>query len=94
MNAYRHAGGVGQTVDAAIEDGELRIVVSDEGPGFDLAAMPAKPDGIGLRGLRERIESLGGEFEIDSAVGRGVRLRMSLPLGILSDVESDTGRRC
>ena len=75
MNAYRHAGGKGQRVDCRIESGRLVVSVIDDGPGFE----PGRPGGgLGLAGLRERAESIGGEFRIDSAPGAGTRLTMAL----------------
>lgn len=77
-NATRHAGGAGLRVAAALAPGGLiEIAVSDAGPGFDPAA-PPRPGGLGLRGLAERIESLGGSFAIDSRPGAGTTLRLGL----------------
>ncbi|MEQ9124590.1 MAG: sensor histidine kinase [Alphaproteobacteria bacterium] len=81
MNAFRHGGAAGQRVACAIEDDALRLTVEDEGPGFDAAGQPFSANSLGLMGLRERIESVGGEFMIDSAPGRGVRLVMTLNIG-------------
>lgn len=63
-NAFKHAEGTGQSVAADMHSGKLIVTVSDKGPGFDLDA--GTRDGIGLSGLRERVESLGGEFSINS----------------------------
>lgn len=74
-NGFRHGGGVGQSVRQTFENGNVLVEVSDQGPGFDPAA--ARPEGLGLAGLRERIESLGGTFEISTSKN-GTRVRMSL----------------
>lgn len=77
MNAWRHAGGTGQRVDCRLEQGRLRVTVADEGPGFD----PERPTtGLGLDGLRERVESIGGEMRIESSIGGGTRLSMALTM--------------
>jgi signal transduction histidine kinase len=62
-NAYRHAGGHGQTVECR-HDGDLVVLrVSDDGAGAGGRA--ERPDGsLGLLGLRERVESLGGTFSV------------------------------
>jgi signal transduction histidine kinase len=78
-NANRHAGGVGQHV--TIEgDGEWLIVsVVDGGPGFN---MPQKADWgqhMGLAGMRERVESLGGDFMIACRPGAGTRVTACIP---------------
>jgi len=77
-NAYRHAGGLGQAISQKTEGGRLTIEVSDHGPGFDLAGI--RPTSLGLAGLRERIESLGGTFEITSSEA-GTIVRMTTYIG-------------
>jgi signal transduction histidine kinase len=77
-NAFRHAGGVGQSVSAETSDAMLAVTVSDLGGGFDAAA--EQGGGLGLAGLRDRIESLGGAFEVKSSTS-GTRVAMRLHLG-------------
>ncbi len=72
-NAYRHGKGKGQQVKATTKGGKLLVEVLDAGPGFD----PARSEGLGLAGLRERIESIGGQFETLSGPG-GTRLVITL----------------
>jgi len=72
-NAYRHGKGKGQQVRATTKGGKLLVEVLDAGPGFD----PARSEGLGLAGLRERIESIGGQFETLSGPG-GTRLVITL----------------
>ncbi|MBB6302211.1 sensor histidine kinase [Rhizobium leucaenae] len=74
-NGYRHGEGAAQQVRQAIDGGQITIAVSDEGPGFDPAYIP--PSSIGLAGLRERVESLGGIFELKSSES-GTVVQMSL----------------
>ncbi|MBY5720474.1 sensor histidine kinase [Rhizobium leguminosarum] len=66
-NAYRHGGGVQQAVKAVSRDGHVRIEVSDHGDGFDPTEV--RPTSLGLVGLRERIDSLGGSFDIKTGEG-------------------------
>ena len=66
-NAYRHGGGIQQAVRATSHGGGVRIEVSDRGEGFDPAVVA--PASLGLAGLRERIDSLGGEFDIKTGEG-------------------------
>ncbi len=66
-NAYRHGGGIQQAVRATSHGGAVRIEVSDRGEGFDPAVVA--PASLGLAGLRERIDSLGGEFDIKTGEG-------------------------
>jgi signal transduction histidine kinase len=72
-NAYRHGRGKEQAVHAGMKAGRLFVEVSDGGPGFD----PARAEGLGLAGLRERVESIGGQFETVSGP-QGTRLVISL----------------
>ena len=72
-NAYRHGQGKDQAVKAGVKGGRLSVEVSDSGPGFD----PARAEGLGLAGLRERIESIGGQFEAISGP-RGTRLAIAV----------------
>jgi signal transduction histidine kinase len=74
-NAFRHAGGVGQAVVADVANGLISLSVSDQGPGFDVGR--GAGEGLGIAGLRERVESLGGEFAIESSPS-GTRLTMRL----------------
>ncbi|MGH1462708.1 MAG: sensor histidine kinase [Neptuniibacter sp.] len=79
-NSTRHADGKGQKVKAVINKDELHLTISDQGPGFDYPAMFSSSDRLGLSGLRERIEALGGNLEIVSGSGIGTTMRINLPI--------------
>ena len=80
-NAYNHGGGKDQRVDVATKDnGVLEVVVSDAGSGFDASLRPEDSDHLGLVGMRERVESLGGEFVLRSAPGQGTQVSARLPI--------------
>ncbi|APE45254.1 hypothetical protein BOO69_02810 [Sulfitobacter alexandrii] len=81
MNAFRHAPGARVRVKAHTEPGRTIIEVQDEGPGFNIATRTL--GGLGLPGLRERVESIGGSFEIKSSPQSGTSLTMSLQTGAL-----------
>ncbi len=85
-NAFRHAGGVGQSVSAKGEAGKIQIEVSDQGPGFDVNQSVDWEDHLGLAGMRERVESQGGAFKIESRIDHGSRVIVSLPLQPMSEV--------
>lgn len=76
-NGYRHCPGAAQAVEVKAVRNALRVTVSDCGPGFDPASI--KPGSIGIEGLRDRIESLGGSFNLRSSAA-GTTLIMSLPI--------------
>lgn len=78
-NGFRHGGGVGQHIALGVADGELQVTVRDTGKGFN----PKAPDGeghLGLQGMRERVELLGGKLMVWSALGQGTVVRASMPL--------------
>ncbi|MBN1557703.1 MAG: PAS domain S-box protein [Lentisphaerae bacterium] len=83
MNALKYAGPCNVAIRLAREDNRVRLTVSDTGRGFD----PARTDlfdaddegGFGLFNIRERLQSVGGRFDIESAPGRGVTAVIELP---------------
>ncbi len=80
MNAFRHADGVDQCVEVDVDSHVLRVAIRDNGPGFEADDHPDAFDRLGLSGLRERIESLGGEFRVVSSLGNGTTVQAELPL--------------
>jgi signal transduction histidine kinase len=76
-NGWKHAEGKGQRVEQWLDDDCVMIAVSDLGPGIDSNGM--NREGLGLTGLKERVESLGGRFEISTSTA-GTRLTMSLKI--------------
>lgn len=78
-NAFRHAGGREQAVALALGAQEAVLDISDGGQGLTWSG-EAPPDRLGLVGMRERAESLGGTFEVTCRGGGGTLLRVRLPL--------------
>lgn len=84
-NVWRHAPGSACQVMVGADARSVVIEVKDRGPGFDLAAALASGR-LGLNGMRQRVESLGGRFDVrsrPSAIGveaTGTTVRVSLPL--------------
>lgn len=81
-NSWRHAASVEQSVTLRQEGTEIVATVSDKGRGFSFDEVG--PDCIGLSGLKERIESLGGRFEVETSA-RGTQLTMRLNTVYVSD---------
>lgn len=75
-NAAKHAGSASIAIDLRQADGSVQLVVSDDGRGG--ARFTSRG---GLRGLADRIEALGGLFELESRQGSGTTLRIELPAG-------------
>ena len=77
-NVAKHAQAAHVTIALArAEGGEVRFRFEDDGHGFDPGQ---RSEGLGLVGLRERVEALGGQFDLQSAPGQGVRVRASIPV--------------
>jgi signal transduction histidine kinase len=80
-NAWRHGGGAGQELELRLDDERLSLTVRDRGPGFAEAEPQGQSEGeggMGLAGLKDRVESLGGRIETRNRRGGGVELRMIL----------------
>ncbi len=91
-NAYKHAAGQGQRVYLGLETPSsphapswLRLEISDQGPGIVGESAANTTQHLGIIGMRERAESLGGSFEIRSAPGKGTTILVRLPLKYLED---------
>ncbi|MCX6028317.1 MAG: PAS domain S-box protein [Chloroflexi bacterium] len=82
-NVARHASA--RQVDVTLQsDAEtVSLTVADDGKGFERAAAtsPSQPAGLGLLGMRERIELVGGRLQVESTPGRGARLTAHIPRG-------------
>ena len=74
-NVAKYAGASSVEVRVAGENGALAVTVADDGEG---GADPAQ--GSGLRGLRDRVEALGGRFSVSSPSGRGTTVIAELPV--------------
>lgn len=83
-NAYLHAGVDEQEVRLTWEEGHLHLAVRDEGVGFEGSSGQRQPgkerSPLGLRGMRERLELLGGKLEVESRKGAGTTVRATIPL--------------
>ncbi|MCF8062220.1 MAG: PAS domain S-box protein [Deltaproteobacteria bacterium] len=83
FNAVKHAGVSRARVALAGDDtGGIRITVSDEGAGFDPDGLNRSEEnlsGLGLFSIRERIELIGGSFEIESEPGKGSCFTLHVP---------------
>ncbi len=81
-NAHNHANGVGQQVRVRYQNDFVLIEVSDKGPGFDInrPVESGEREHLGLAGMRERVESLGGSFKIESRKNHGTKVIAALSL--------------
>lgn len=79
-NAYRHAGGLGQQVTVSSVNRQIRVEVSDQGPGLREESASWWDKHLGMVGMRERVESLGGTFHVESTPGQGTKILANLSL--------------
>jgi signal transduction histidine kinase len=76
-NARRHAGASRISVSVALDGVGARLVVADDGRGFE-----AGREGFGLLGMRERVQLVGGRVELDTGPGNGTRLTVTVPRAV------------
>jgi signal transduction histidine kinase len=88
-NAFRHAGGAGQRVEAGLQANCLKLRISDHGAQY------VKPSGdqshhtkLGHRGIRNRVQAFGGTLEVDKTEA-GTDVRVSLPLDHAGTISSE-----
>lgn len=79
-NAFKHAGALGQRVELVSQSCQIRLEISDQGPGFQAHGTLERGEHLGLLGMRERAESLGGDFQVISVPGQGTRVQVLLPV--------------
>ncbi len=80
LNALKYANTDEIQVRLFEEDGELQLIVQDEGSGFQLNTRDPRGTGLGLFGMRERAELVHGQLIILSEVGVGTTIHLRIPL--------------
>jgi signal transduction histidine kinase len=84
-NVVRHSNADSVLIQVEERNGQLEIEIEDDGRGFDPESV-AQPGpggrGLGLMGIRERIELLGGTVDVDSAPDDGTRIAVRVPLPV------------
>jgi signal transduction histidine kinase len=79
-NVARHAQAHSVSVFIERRGNSIRAIVEDDGCGFDVRQVPDSTRHLGLHGIRERVNLLGGSFRIESEPGSGTSLCMEVPL--------------
>ena len=82
FNVVKHARVKSADVHLGCAGGNIVVVVADKGRGFNPARLEtsATPMGLGLLGIRERTESIGGKLSVESMPGQGSRFTLDVPL--------------
>ena len=83
LEAIAHSGAKTVLIQMSRESGTLSVDVEDDGKGFtpaDVATPSETGQGLGLLGMRERIEILGGTLTLDSSPGAGTHVAFTVPV--------------
>lgn len=86
-NIVRHSGAKSIDVHLTVRGGDLILEMSDDGKGLD-EAEAARPTSLGLIGMRERAQLLGGEFKIVGTPGKGTTVAVRIPHGLVQPLDS------
>ena len=76
-NALKYAKAASVTVSISVDQERIHLEVTDNGAGFDPHAVEGK-GGLGIIGMRERADKLGGALTVTSAPGKGTKVRVTL----------------
>ena len=82
-NIGKHSSATNVNISLASADGRLRLIVEDNGVGFNVQEALAKRESFGLSGMRERVALLGGEFYVESRMEgtkKGTKISIELPI--------------
>ncbi|MGH7184569.1 MAG: response regulator [Nitrospiraceae bacterium] len=92
INVIKHSGVDVVTLSLVKQYGKLRIEVRDGGKGFDIPTQMrcGNSASLGLFSIRERMQALGGSFELESAAEGGTRATLILPLGDSHTIDTES----
>ena len=77
-NIAKHSQALSASVELAVDDDEIRFSVRDTGIGFDFSE--ERPErGVGMASIRERAELLWGNVSIESVIGQGTTVNVTIP---------------
>lgn len=77
-NAVKHGAASEIEIEVTARPGHFQIILADNGAGFDPAS--ARAGGHGLKNMRQRLERVGGRFDLSSQPGRGTRVTLAIRL--------------
>lgn len=78
-NVVRHSGASHARLRVSVDDGTVSAVIADEGRGFSEGRVTERGGGLGLVGMQERAQMIGGRVTIESTPGEGTRIRIDVP---------------
>jgi len=77
-NAVRHSQADQIVIAADISDNKFNVSIQDNGKGFDFVSI--EETGLGLANMHRRARIYGGHIQVDTAVGKGTRLEIAIPI--------------
>jgi signal transduction histidine kinase len=77
-NVLKHSEASEVRVEVQVDAGRIKVLIEDNGCGFEESAPPAGRKGNGLQNMRKRMSALGGEMSLTSIPGKGTRLICSV----------------
>jgi PAS domain S-box-containing protein len=87
-NVVRHAAASHVWIELSQSERVLELVIRDDGVGFQVAptsVQAVERGSLGLLGMRERVQILGGSLDVESEPGRGTRIRAFFPLSEITE---------
>jgi two-component system, NarL family, sensor histidine kinase UhpB len=80
-NVVRHAGASQVSVVLLRSSSQVTLLIEDDGCGFEVTSRPRSrgPGGLGITGMRERMQLVGGRLVVDSATGHGTSIKATVP---------------
>jgi signal transduction histidine kinase len=85
-NVAKHSGVQSASVSVTLSNGQLHVVVDDQGVGFEwqVSIFEPREKGFGLWSVADRVREAAGEMTVDTGPGRGCRVSLVLPLAVTS----------
>ncbi len=80
VNIAKHAEATNVRIAFTRDNDNMKIVVEDDGKGFDISSLEGKPQGFGLFSIRERLTHIGGVLDIQSVSNKGTIVTLLAPL--------------
>ena len=77
-NIIKHSHASDAVVKIKRDENKVLITIEDNGQGFDVGNDKSYGAGLGLVGLKERVQLLGGKFDVDSKMGEGTKIRVEV----------------
>jgi len=90
-NVHRHSGASEASITVECQEAEVRVTISDNGKGFELPRQLSDFAGqgkLGLTGMAERAQLVGGELEVSSQIGKGTKIIVKAPTKLYNQSNS------